>query len=433
MLKKVLGTFVTRIICSLLTFVIVVLNSNLFGADGVGTIGLFILNVTILQIISSFVGGPSLVYMLPRHNNFQLIVLSYLFSILTNSLGTFILYVMNFISTEFVWQLFATALFFTFYYINSLVLLSKENIKTYNFLALLQICLHLGILLLFIFVLNRKNVLSYIYAYGISYFISFIISSFLVPRKIRIGNFCNLFSLFKKMFKYGVVIQSANLAQLLNYRLSYYIIEFLVGRKPLGLFDLGTKLSEAIWIFPKSISTVQYARISNCEDNKLYAKKITLAFLKITVIFALIATIILLCIPVQWLGWIFGNEFIGSKPVLYALGFGIVMLSGNIILANYFSGLGKYRINMIGSIIGLIITGTLSVLLIFMHEQFSTMDIIFLVGIISSLSYSASLIYSFICFKKDINLKIKEIAINRQDISMIKDILSSLNKRKAKN
>ena len=429
MLKKVLGTFVTRIICSLLTFVIVVLNSNFFGADGVGTIGLFILNVTILQILSSFVGGPSLVYMLPRHNNFQLIVLSYLFSILTNCLGTFILYVTNFISVEFVWHLFVTALFFTFYYINSLVLLSKENIKIYNFLALLQICLHLGILLFFIFVLNMKTVSSYIYAYGISYFISFIISSFFVLKKITIGNFDNLFSLFKKMFKYGVVIQSANLAQLLNYRLSYYIIEFLVGRKPLGLFDLGTKLSEAIWIFPKSISTVQYARISNCKDNNFYAKKITLAFLKITVIFALIATIILLCIPAQWLGWIFGNEFIESKPVFYALGFGIVMLSGNIILANYFSGLGKYRINTIGSIIGLIVTGTLSILLIFTHKQFSTMNIIFLAGIISSLSYSASLIYSFIRFKKDTNLKIKEIIITRQDISMAKEIFSSLNKR----
>ncbi len=432
MLKKVIGTFATRIICTLLTFIIVVLNSNFFGADGVGIIGLFVLNVTILQIVSSFVGGPSLVYMLPRHNKFQLILLAYLFSILTNSLGTFILYKVHFISLEFVWYLFITSIFFTFYYINSLVLLSKEDIKTYNFLALLQILLHFSILLLFLFGLNLKNVSAYIYAYCISYCLSFIISSFFVFNKIQVEKSENLFFLLKKMLRYGTVIQSANLTQLFNYRLSYYVIEFLVGKKSLGLFDLGTKLSEAIWIFPKSISTVQYARISNCEDDKRYAKKITLTFLKITIIFAIILTIILLCIPSQWLGWIFGDEFVNSKRVLYALGFGTVMLSGNIIFSNYFSGLGKYQINTIGSIIGLSVTGILLTLLIFIHEQFSTMDIIFFVGIITSLSYSTSLIYSFIRFKKDTNLKITEITINRQDISMIKDLFSFLNKKEGK-
>lgn len=74
------------------------------------------------------------------------------------------------------------------------------------------------------------------------------------------------------MLTYGFAIQIANFAQLLNYRLSYYIIEFCSGRKALGVFDLGTKLSEAVWILPKSMATVQYARISNSKENKIYAK-----------------------------------------------------------------------------------------------------------------------------------------------------------------
>ena len=428
MFKKIAGTFITRIICSLLTFIIIIINSNIFGAEGTGAIGLFVLNITILQMLSSFVGGPSLVYMLPRHNNFQLILLSYIFSILTNFVGTIVLYLTNLTSFEFVWHLFAISIFFTFYYINSLVLLSKENIKAYNFLALIQIFIHFATLLFLLFVLNIKDVSAYIYAYGISYFISFIISLFWTVGKIRFGDSENLFFLFKKMFKYGVIIQSANLAQLLNYRLSYYVIEFLSGRKPLGLFDLGTKLSEAIWIFPKSISIVQYARISNCEDNKLYAKKITLAFLKITTVFAVFATLILVCIPANWLGCIFGNEFINSKRVIYALGFGIIMLSCNLIFSNYFSGLGKYKINTIGSVIGLIVTGLLFLLLMLFSQYFSGMSIIFIAGIISSCSYTASFIYSFACFKKDTNLKFNELTINKQDISILKEILRKLRK-----
>jgi O-antigen/teichoic acid export membrane protein len=222
------------------------------------------------------------------------------------------------------------------------------------------------------------------------------------------------------MIKYGFLIQIANFSQLLNYRLSYYVIKFIVGVKPLGLFDLGTKLSEAIWIFPKSISTVQYTRISNCGDDKVYAKRITLSFLKLTFVFAIIATIFLFCIPSQWLGLIFGNEFVESKKIIYALGSGIVLLSCNIILSHHFSGFGNYKVNTIASTIGLIVTGCLSIPVFFLSNNFSSLDIIFIMGLITSLSYSSSFLYTFICFVKDVNLKLNELRISKQDIDLIK-------------
>ena len=62
-------------------------------------------------------------------------------------------------------------------------------------------------------------------------------------------------SLLAEMLKLGFWTQIANLTQLLTYRLNYYLIEGFVGRKSLGLYELGTRISEAVWIFPKSIST----------------------------------------------------------------------------------------------------------------------------------------------------------------------------------
>jgi O-antigen/teichoic acid export membrane protein len=76
-------------------------------------------------------------------------------------------------------------------------------------------------------------------------------------KKVTFQGFSGMFSLLKKMLKYGFVIQIANLAQLLNGRLSIYVIDFLAGRKSVGLYNFGTKFSEAIWLIPQSISSVQ--------------------------------------------------------------------------------------------------------------------------------------------------------------------------------
>ncbi|MBP7101706.1 MAG: hypothetical protein KBA86_00510 [Bacteroidales bacterium] len=419
MFRKVIGTLGSRIFCTLIAFGIVIINSHEFGSEGLGTIGLFILGITILQNLTSFVGGPSLVYMLPRNDNFQLIFLSYVFNLLINIAGSILLVVFHLIEKEFLWQLLGASIFFSFYYLHSLVILSQEKIKIYNILALCQIILQLSLMLIFLYFFKIKNVSAYIYAYLFSYALVWLSSISLVWKNLRFSGFKNLVSLFKQMIIYGFVIQIANLAQLLNYRLSYYIIEFCSGRQPLGLFDLGTKLSEAIWILPKSMATVQYSKISNCEKDKVYAQKLTLAFLKVAFVFALLSTSILLCIPSQWIGWIFGLEFVESKLVIIALGFGIIILSCNIILSHYFSGFGKYKINTIASVIGLIITAGLGLSFIQTFTEMPYMKVIVSIAAITSFSYTVSFVFTFFCFLKDTQLKIKDFKIKKNDFQLL--------------
>ncbi|MDR0604137.1 MAG: hypothetical protein LBG80_07540 [Bacteroidales bacterium] len=423
MIRNIIGTLGTRIIHVLLSLVIIMVNTNTFGSAGVGIIGLFVLNITILQLISSFVGGPSLVYMLPRCDKFQLMFLSYLFVILSIGAGSFVIYLLGFVSAEYVWHLYLSSFFLALFSVNSLYLLSQENIRLYNIFILFQIVIQLLILVILLFICGITDVSAYMYSYGISYILSFIGSLYCVLKEVKYSGFDKMFYLFGKMFRYGFLIQIANFSQLLNYRMSYYVIKFIVGAKPLGLFDLGTKLSEAIWILPRSIATVQYTRLANCGNDKVYAKKITLAFLKMTFVFAVIAIIILFFIPAQWLGWIFGDEFIDSKKIIYALGIGIIVLSCNMILAHYFSGFGNYKINTIASTIGLLVTGGLCLPLIFWFDSFSSLDLIFIMGLITSFSYCSSFIYTMICFVRDTNLKFKELWINQQDILLVKSEL----------
>ncbi len=145
----------------------------------------------------------------------------------------------------------------------------------------------------------------------------------------------------------------------------------------------------------------------------------TLAFLKVAFVFALLSTSILLCIPSQWIGWIFGLEFVESKLVIIALGFGIIILSCNIILSHYFSGFGKYKINTIASVIGLIITAGLGLSFIQTFTEMPYMKVIVSIAAITSFSYTVSFVFTFFCFLKDTQLKIKDFKIKKNDFQLL--------------
>ena len=420
MLKNIIGTFSTRVLCFFINFSIVIITTNVFGSAGVGTISLFLLGVALLQTLTAFAGAPSLIYMLPRFDNFQLLFLSYFFGIIINITMCIVLYIFNLIPQEFGLMILLSSIFCTFYTINIQFFLSKEKIGLFNHFFILQWLLLVGFLLLFVFGFKQREVSAYVYAYFLSYCVSGVCSFFFLVKKVIFNGFKGIFSLLKKMLHYGFVIQIANLAQLLNARLGIYVIDIMAGRKPLGLYNWGIKLSETIWLFPQSIASVQYARIVNCEDDKQYAKKISLVFLKLAFIFSIIGAVALFFFPDVWIGYIFGNEFIEAKRVFYALGLGIVVFSCNVILSTYFSGFGKYKINMTASLIGLAVLGICCLVGIPYLKQTHYQTVIFVVGLMTSLSYLSSFTYAFFRFAKDTKLKFSELKIGKQDIFILK-------------
>ncbi len=433
MLKKIFGTFGTRLLCVLISFGLVIVNTNYFHAEGVGTIGLFVLGISILQIFTSVLGSDSIVYTLPRYDHFQIIFIAYLSSIIINLIGSGIMFIFKLIPMEYFGLFIFSTICVSFYSINMQILLSKKKIALYNICSLMQIVMLAIWLCYFIFIRNHQQVSSYFIAYSLSYLIITIISIIPAIKGTQYKGFSGICDLLKQLAKYGITIQLANLAQMLNYRLNYYIIEFCSGRKALGIYDLGTKLSESIWILPKSISTIQYTHISNCHNDKQYAKKITLAFTKLSIYFALIAIIVLLCLPKEFFAFIFGPEFIEVKPVLYVLGIGIFIFSANVILAHYFSGLGKFKINTIASIIGLIVTAVLGFASIPLLKSLPYLQALTLVGIITSISYTISCVYTFICFKKDANVTLKDFLLQKEDFSLLQvEIKKTFNRNEEK-
>ncbi len=427
MTDKILSTFLTRTVTMMIMFIVVIVNANTFGAEGTGTIALIILALTILQVLSEFVGSSTLVYLTPQRDNFQLLVLSYTWALISNGAGLFILHALHLLPSGHILQLTILTIIYSIYNIHVRIMQGKEDIKLFNLLQLSQAVLLIVCLISFLGICKLKEISPtidlYVYAFIISYFIPAVATCFYIGKKVRRTNFNRIGSLLKEMFSLGFWTQLANLAQILTYRINYYIIESFVGRKPLGVYELGTRISEAVWIFPKSICLVQYARISNNhEDN--YARTLTLSLLKIVFVFSLTAILVLAVLPSSFIAWIFGPEFAQSKPVINSLLPGILFLGCMSILSHYFSGYGKYWVNAVGSIISLIVTAGLGFTLIPTAKKVSTLLALQTAGWISSMAYFASFLFTLCIFVKHTHAQGRDFLITKQDCLLFKQIIS---------
>ena len=429
MTDKILGTFFNRLLTTVIMFIVVIINTNQFGPEGTGTIAIIILGLTLLQVLSNFVGGSTLVYLTPQRDNFQLLFLSDIWMIVSTSIGVIVLHLLHLVPDQYLFYLFLLSIVFNIYFIHISVMQGKEDIKLFNILQLTQAVLLILLLSVTLFLHHRCgwdiNIRIYLLSFLVSYLIPCLFSCLYIYRRIRFSGFNGIKQLFGEMVKLGCWTQLANLAQLLTYRINYFFIQRFINDKSLGIYDLGNKISEAVWIIPKSICVVEYARISNCQEAD-YTKRITLSLLKVVFVIVLVAVLILWLLPASFFAFIFGPEYAGSKPVINSLLPGIVSLSCLSILSHYFAGHGKFHINAIGSFLGLAITAVLGITWLSSASKADPIHALQVAGYISSIAYFSTFVYTLICFIARTKATLRDFIITKEDYILLKENLSSL-------
>jgi len=418
MLKKIIGTAGSRIIIALITFAIVVINARTLGKEGVGEIALIVLGITIILLISNFVGGGALVYLIPRYDPFKLIVPSFTWAILSSVVGAQLLSFFKLIPVEYTYHVMFLSLFQALGAVNLTFLLGKERIKQYNLISVLQFVALIATLVWLIYGMNRIEVMSYVYALYVAYILTFIISFLAIRKFIKITNFDKFDEVLIQVFKYGSYVQLANLLQLMNYRLGYYIIEKYLGKASLGIFDVGNKVSEGLWLIGKSVAMVQYTKISN-NNIPDYARDLTIRFLKFVFVITFFMLVMLLLLPDSFFMFVFGKDFTGLNKVVQSLAVGILSMSVSMILSHFFSGTGRHYHNTISSGIGLVLT------LIFGFTLIPHMGITG-AGITASVSYFCSAVYQLIIFIRITKTGLAQFLIRKEDVVFLKAELKKM-------
>jgi O-antigen/teichoic acid export membrane protein len=411
MLKNILSTISTRILVALLTLIMVLVNARLLGAEKVGTIGLIILAIAILQLVSNLVGGGALVYLVPRAQLMKLYFPSCAWAILTTILGTFLLNVLHLIPGGYAIHVLFLSLLLSLFTVNFMVLMGQERIRAYNLISLLQVMILFSVLMFFFFGLGIREVLAYVYGLYISYAFAFLASFLLIRSSFKKKEVPGSGKVIRELVNIGSVMQLGNILQFFNYRLSYYFIEFFLKRAAVGVYSVGVQLSESIWLIAKSIHMVQFTRISN-EKDKDYAAKLTLDLAKISFILTLLSLILIMVLLHFFFALIFKPEFRQVPVIMYTLAAGILTFSISIILSPYFSGIGKPIHNTISAAIGLVFTLVLSLVLIPKMELPGA-------ALAATLSYISATIYQFMVFIRMTNVRPADFLLRKADIRVV--------------
>lgn len=414
MIKQFAGTTATRILTASLSFIALIMATRYLGAEQFGNISVFVVSIALIHLVAGIAGGPALIYFIPRMPLKMIFTASFLWSAVAHGIAWLIFMIFPIFSDGTSNHLIAVSFLIYFNNFSTSTLLARQKILWYNLMLISQSLLLVASLAVQFYFIPEADFQNYIYSLYLSVIIP-AISGWIIIFPYFKGDHREPFWIgFLKMIKYGGLFQLTNGVQLLNYRLSYFLIDFFTGRAFLGVYAAGVQLSEGIWIFGKSFATVQYTSISNSND-KQYAKKITLQLLKVTFVITVVFLLILLLLPKNIYSFVFGDDFGAVKTVVVYMALGTLTLNLSQILSHYFSGLGMQIQNAIGSGIGLAITAISGVILIPFYGLEGA-------AITATLAYTSSFLWQFIVYGKLNALSIKDLYLTANEWGKLKKV-----------
>ncbi|MDB4334787.1 oligosaccharide flippase family protein [bacterium] len=408
MLGNIIRTTGTKIFDAFLRVIILFLITNNLATHEVGDIAIILLSIGLLLMFNNFISG-SLIYYTAREDVGTMLKISYLWVIVVTSLLFPIAWFFEFIHSDYTYHVIILCFLFSITSINQNILLGKQRVVHFNLVTILQPIVIVITLCIEFFLLDDKSLGAYITALFFAYITVFVVSSIFIVPYFRWRTKSKLTFTFVKMLKYGVWIRVGNLLQLLNDRISYFLIEFFLSKSALGIFSSGTQLGEkTIMLVTRSISSIQYAKISNTNDISKNAQ-ITLLLAKGVFFIGLFGLLIINSIPVKWLVLLLSEKFADVDLVILSISPGLLFFNVLIIISHFISGIGKPKICSIGSAVSLFFTGLFCIILIPLWGLKGA-------GAAYSIGTVFSLAYMMIMFLKFSSGKWSDFLVSKADI-----------------
>lgn len=327
-----------------------------------GAASIFILNVAIINQLSAFLGGSSIVYFTSKLEIHKIILPSYCFVIATALIASIVFFLVGVISINEMVYLFLAGLFQGLLFVNQQVFLGRRQISLFN---KTQTIIAVGHLVFVLSYLPEINFTEFALSYIISLFLAMLFSFLKIPLTNLTLKFD--FNIVKQLFNQGSIIQIGSLAQQVNSRFSYYVLFYVSGSATVALFSVSLMAVEKLMLISRTFSTIQYSEISFQNDRE-QAQKITAHFLKWTLFLTLLAALFLNFIPEDYFLAIIGENYVGIKTYILFASPAIIILALSGILSHYYSGLGLFELNSKASVISMVITIFIGLFLIPVFE-----------------------------------------------------------------
>lgn len=180
MFKNLVYSLITKAGIALINFSILVISSRYLGVSSRGEISIFILNITIIQVINEVYTGYSIVHFIPKFNFRKIVISGFIYTLIFCSLSNVVLVFLNKQVQGYEWLGYLISLLVILNTFNCVLILGKENIRAYSFLSFLQPFILLTGIIFCVFILKKDTFVAYVYPLLISFIIGFTASTALV-------------------------------------------------------------------------------------------------------------------------------------------------------------------------------------------------------------------------------------------------------------
>ena len=398
MLKNITGTFFTRIIVSVLNFAIIIITAKLMGAEIRGSISLCMLAVAIAGLINEIIGGPAVVYLVPRFNNSSIAKYAYMWAVVISVLSSLLLGLFNFYDVQLFPLVAACSLMLCLGSIHQFILLGHQKIKAFNNIALMQSVILFSVFMSFIFQ-KQYQIQSYFYALLFAYAAAFLLglkyTSFVWKNDENITQKPTL----KILFNNGILTQLASLTHLMSSRVTFYFSSHFLSLAFVGVLSTALSITEAAMLFSSSVALITASTVSN-ETNKLKAASTALKLIKLSLLISCVILFVLSVFPETLMSTIFGKDFSALANSISQ------------VISHYYSGLGKFKINAAVGFLSLAVS-------IFAGILYLKTSSILLPGFIISASAIVAMIYFVRLFLKEHHWKAHQLLPNKADVKLV--------------
>jgi len=343
---------ITRVVVLISGFGIVMLNLNYAGIEGQGKISLINSGILLLSTLSAFIGGGSIVYLLPRIGVSKLIFPSIIWVLLSSFISAIILYLLDIPAF---WHAIFLGVIQSIFLIQQMILLGQNRSNAYQWMLIVQSSISFIAVYTSYYYSPVPNYLSFVRGIYISFIITMIFG-FILSRKSWMSTVLSqAFLNTKPLWKYGKYTQMGNIFHLSNQRSYLFFLEksSAEGTVLAGIFSVLMYIAEALWSVAKSLSAIQGAAISQDEAHATH-RKLTFRYLRVSILAAAFGLIVIVLVPRNWFEYWLHENTERIFETLYYLMPGILFNIVTIIFAHYFSGKGFHRFNAWSAAAGLV-------------------------------------------------------------------------------
>lgn len=420
-------TLVTQGVIFMLSLANGILLTRAIGANGRGVYSLVLASVTILSLFAGaglnysntfFTGKDrgSVVTILSNSTIFWAagaILLCLIYTVLPKSITDV---VFNGVEEKHVKIVIAlTVLTIASSYLTS-INLGMQAFKHYNLFPLVQTIVFVLLNLLLLYVYNF-GVTGAIYALCISLVISVSGNAIYTFRGIESFRFSPRWAQFWDSLKVGGRALTASLLGTLLIRSDIFLVNHFLGIKVAGIYSVAVFMAELIIKVPAIAGNVLFPKISKGVDQATI--NLTLRIARLSGLLSIIISVGVLIVGGYLLRLAFGNEFNDAYVPMVMLLPGVIALSFNVVLANYYAGMGYPFISILAQFVALITNIALN---LFMIPHYGIIG----AAISSSVAYIVMFLMIALDFSRRNSVPLTRIIINISgDLSILRNAWSA--------